>query len=353
MLHYAPDFRTRKALFAQWVMSWCINVELCTTWPVDKHSHRTCAKFFLCSIVPQVLRGTKMGIGEDFGRFYEQSKIPAATITSISERYKRITRQLNIDFWSSESDSLHSMYVGSYGRDTAARGISDLDIAFTLPAATYHKFNNYESNGQSALLQAVRASIRKTYSTSDTFGDGQVVVISFTDNITFEVLPVFDNTSGTWTYPNANGGGSWRTCNPRAEIEAIQTRHDAVNKNLKRMCRMLRIWKDVCSVPISGMLLDTLAYQFIGTWTHRDKSFLYYDWLFRDFFDFLSQQDQNQNVWRAPGSGSGVQRTGAFEHKARSAHLRACEAIKNASDGYEWSSRQKWREVFGTAYPES
>jgi hypothetical protein len=294
-----------------------------------------------------------MGVAEDFAKFYQQTIIPSDTISSISYRYRRVTKQLNRDFWSTDSEVAHSLYVGSYGRDTAAKGLSDLDIAFMLPAALYHRYNAYTSNGQSALLQLIKSSIQNTYRTSETFGDGQVVVIGFDDGIRFEVLPVFENTVGTWTYPNANGGGSWRVCNPRDEIAAIQIRHDDTNRNLKKICRMLRIWRDFCGVPMSGMLIDTLAYQFIETWEHRQKTFLYYDFFFRDFFDFLSKRDQTQQSWRAPGSGSIVMRQGVFEHKARSGYLRALEAINSANNGHEWSSRQKWREIFGTAYPAS
>ena len=57
------------------------------------------------------------------------------------------------------------------------------------------------------------------------FGDGQVVVITFDDGVRFEILPVFDNKdSDSWTYPNANGGGEWRVCNPRAEMKALAKR---------------------------------------------------------------------------------------------------------------------------------
>jgi len=94
-----------------------------------------------------------------------------------------------------------------------------------------------------------------------------------------------------------------------------------------------------------------LAYQFIENYQHRDKSFLYHDFMARDFFDYVSNQNQHQTIWRAPGSGSHVSRTGVFEHKARSAHLRAVEAIQYNDANHEWSRRQKWREVFGTLYP--
>jgi hypothetical protein len=295
-----------------------------------------------------------MGVGEDFSRFADNNRVPSATANSISYRYRRITRQLNSDFWNTESETSHSLYVGSYGRDTAANGVSDIDVAFTLPYSVYVQYDKHEGNGQSALLQAVKRSIQKTYSTSETFGDGQVVVISFNDKITFEVLPVFENQDGSsFTYPNANDGGSWKVCNPRAEIEAIRARNDATNKNLKHLARMMRVWRDYCTVPISGMLIDTLAYQFIENYEYRDKSFVYHDFFARDFFDFLSKQDQKQNHWRAPGSGSNVSRTGVFEHKARSAYLRALEAVKYNEDQYAWSRRQKWREVFGSLFPDN
>jgi hypothetical protein len=215
-----------------------------------------------------------MGVGEDFSKFKDNYNIASDLIGSISYRYKRITRQLNTDFRETTSDTANSLYVGSYGRDTAAKGVNDLDMAYVLPYSEYVKYVAYTSNGPSALLQSVKQSIRNTYPTSDSFGDGQVVVISFDDNIKFEVLPVFENKDGeSWTYPNANDGGSWKVCNPRAEIAAIKVRSDATNRNLKYLGRMMRVWRDYCSVPMTGILIDTLAYQFIESYEYREKSF--------------------------------------------------------------------------------
>jgi Second Messenger Oligonucleotide or Dinucleotide Synthetase domain len=293
-----------------------------------------------------------MGVGEDFSKFKDNYNIASDLIGSISYRYKRITRQLNTDFRNTTSDTANSLYVGSYGRDTAAKGVSDLDMAYVLPYSEYAKYIAHTSNGPSALLQAVKQSIRNTYPTSDSFGDGQVVIIGFDDKIKFEILPVFENKDGeSWTFPNANDGGSWKVCNPRAEIAAIKVRSDETNRNLKYLARMMRVWRDYCAVPMTGILIDTLAYQFIERYAHRDKSFLYHDFMARDFFDYMYKQDEKQTFWRAPGSGSNVYRTGVFEHKARSAHLRAVEAIAYNGDGHEWSRRQKWREVFGPLYP--
>ena len=258
----------------------------------------------------------------------------------ISYRYKRITQRLNTDFWNTQSDTAHSIYVGSYGRDTAIDKISDLDMAFWLPNALYHQYNAHAGNGQSALLQAVRTSIQQTYPTTSLGADGQVLTISFTDNVKFEILPCFENTDGSsFTYPDSNSGGSWKTSNPRAETAAIKNRNDATNGNLKRLCRMMRAWKDKWTVPMGGLLIDTLAYAFINTWESRDKSFLYYDWMSRDFFKYMADGDRKTNTWRAPGSMRAVSRGGLFEYKARQCENLAKEAIQYGTNGYHASAK--------------
>src|SRR5437879_7069280 len=83
---------------------------------------------------------------------------------TISARYKAITRRLNTDFWTTTSDTAHSLYVGSYGRNTAIQGFSDLDMLFQFPYSVYKQYDGHAGNGQSALLQAVKTSIDKTYS---------------------------------------------------------------------------------------------------------------------------------------------------------------------------------------------
>jgi hypothetical protein len=292
-----------------------------------------------------------ISVAEDFKAFRGNYLIPAATVGTISYRYKRITSQLNSDFWNTVSETAHSLYVGSYGRDTAAAGVSDLDVAFELPASVYNQYNAYYTNGQSALLQAVKASIQKTYPSSYAGGDGQVVAITFTDGIRFEILPVFPNTSGNYTFADSNGGGAWRSCAPRAEMAAFSARNTATNGNLKAISRMARIWRDYHSVPISGMLIDTLAYAFIDGWAFKDKSYLYHDYLVRDFLYYLATRDAGQSHWKAPGSGSYVYPKGNFRSRATASYNDALKAIEHGQAGREWSYRQSWRSIFGPAFP--
>ncbi len=292
-----------------------------------------------------------MGLAEWFGGFCDNLKVKDGG--TISTRCKAITRRLNTDFWTTTSDTAHSLYVGSYGRNTAIDGFSDLDMLFQLPYSMYERYNGYQGNGQSALLQTVKTAIEKTYAKTSVRGDGQVILVPFTDGITFEVVPAFINKDGSFTFPNANDGGSWKTTDPKPEIEAIRTRNTACNGNLVRLCRMMRAWKAKWDVPIGGLLIDTLAYQFIENYAYRDKSFLYYDFMSRDCFRWMADQDREQAFWRAPGSGQYVYGKGLFQYKATRCYNIACEAIahETATPKQEWSAKQKWREIYGTAFP--
>lgn len=293
-----------------------------------------------------------MGLAEWFSGFC--SNLTVKDGGTISTRYRNITKRLNTDFWGVNSEIYHSLYVGSYGRNTATNGLSDVDMIFELPYSEYTKYNNYLGNGQSALLQSVKRSIEKTYGTTSIRGDGQVILVPFLDGITFEVLPAFINGDDSYTFPDANNGGRWRITNPKPEISAIKSRNTLTNKNLVQLCRMTRAWKRKWNVPISGLLIDTLAYQFIENWGHRDKSYLYYDFMSRDFFKWMAEQDTSREYWRAPGSGQFVYGKGLFQFKAKQCYNIALEAIDHelATPKREWSAKQKWREIYGTTFPD-
>lgn len=294
-----------------------------------------------------------MGEGEWFSQFCGALRINAEKRGSISYRTGRIVGQLNYDLRDGlDSKSAYRFYVGSYGRSTAIPSVSDVDLLYELPYALYQRFHGHAGNGQSALLALVKNSIRNTYRVSDMAGDGQVVVINFDDGVRFEILPAFVNVDGSYTFADSNGGGSWRVCKPKHEMDAFATRNAACNQNLVELSRMARAWRDTNNVSMSGMLIDTLAYQFIANWEHRDMSYLYYDFMTRDFFRCLANLDTAQLYWLAPGSSSWVFRGDVFQYKARSAELRATEAIDHQAKGENWSARQKYRAIYGTAFPE-
>ena len=87
----------------------------------------------------------------------------------------------------------------------------------------------------------------------------------------------------------------------------------------------------------------------MSNWEHSDKSYLYYDFMSRDFFKYLSGQSKTQNLWKTMGSGRFISRTGSFENKALTAYNLAVEAI--SKEDYPFTAKTKWREIYGNKFP--
>jgi hypothetical protein len=291
-----------------------------------------------------------MGVATYFEIFCNDLLIGTQTRSDISTRYLSICTRLNKDFWDMDTDH-GGRYTGSYGRNTANNWVSDIDMIFEMPSWAYNSYNNYAGNGQSALLQAVKNSISVTYPNTSVKGDGQIVQVKFSDGMQIEVLPGFKQSDGSYVYANSADGGSWKTTNPVPEIEMISSGDKDTNSNLRPLCRMMRAWKYYCSVPIKGILIDTLAYRFLTNWAYKDRSYLYYDWMTRDFFECLKNQSKDQTIWYAIGSGQAIVNSDDFRYKATIAFNKSKEAIQLLSEDKKTSAKEKWSEIYGARFP--
>lgn len=193
--------------------------------------------------------------------------------TTIANRYHKITKAINQEFWNSSSDTLHSIYVGSYGRGTAI-STSDIDMLVEIPKHEFERYEFQKGNGQSRFLQAVKNAIAGAYPSSKVHADGQVVVIDFKDGIKFEIVPAFRNEDWwgnvTYTYPDTNMGGNWKSTNPKDEIEAINEKDKISGGLLKDTCKVIRFVRDnyYSSYHLSGILIDAFAYDAIQNWRY-------------------------------------------------------------------------------------
>ena len=124
-------------------------------------------------------------------------KILQSTRNLISYRYHAITKAINKEFWELSSETMHSIYVGSYGRNTAIN-TSDIDILVEIPSNFFDRFNSLSGNSQSRMLQVVKNVIINSYPRSNIHADGQVIKIDFSDGMNFEIVPAFKNINGSY-----------------------------------------------------------------------------------------------------------------------------------------------------------
>lgn len=283
-----------------------------------------------------------MSISDDFKTFLDNIKIDNAS--TISLRYGEVTAALNKEFRDTESKTANSLQVGSYGRWTAIKGISDLDMIYIMPAA---KWDTYKNGGQYDLLRDAKDVIKWRYPSTTVKVDRLVVRVLYKD-FHIEVMPAFKLADGSYKYPDSANGGSWKITKPQAELDVMKDANDRKNGNLRRLCKMARAWKNKHGVAMGGLLIDTLAYNFLESTDEYDtKSYYYYDLMCRDFFEFLADQPE-QSEYAALGSRQRVRVKKRFERKAKKAYDLCIKAIDASGQKNE---RQKWRDIFGNAYP--
>jgi len=263
---------------------------------------------------------------------------------TISLRYGELTVALNKEFRDTESKTANTLQVGSFGRKTGVNGISDLDMLYIMPKS---KWDIYQDNKQLKLLQDVKAAILNRYPKTDIRVDRLVVTITYVD-FHVEVQPVFEQNDGSFKYPDTKNGGAWKITKPREEMNAVGELDTEKNSNLRRLCKMARSWRNKHGVGMGGLLIDTLAYNFLKSTSEYDsKSFLYYDGLSRDFFEYLSKLP-SQDRYNAPGSNQHVKVKKAFQQKAENAYSLCIKAIE--AEGTK-GVNDKWKKIFGRPFP--
>jgi hypothetical protein len=286
-----------------------------------------------------------MSVSDIFDTLLESLEVGDAS-TTIAKRRDEITKSLNTEFRSIDNSTANRLMVGSYGRHTAIRGVSDLDMLYILPASLRSCYDN--DTGPRRMLNRVRDALKRRYPTTDIRVDQCVVRVQFTSNkFKFEVQPAFENDDGSFDYPDTKSE-SWKVTKPRAEISATKECNDRTSRNMRHLARMTRAWKNTNGVVMGGLLIDTLVHRFFSTTTeYDDKGSLWFDLMVRDFFEFLSSEP-DKDYYLALGSSQRVSVKKRFQPKAKKAYNKCVEAI---ADEGKASANKKWREVFGTGVP--
>ena len=122
---------------------------------------------------------------EAFDKFLNNIKVDNPDI--FCGRYKEITKKLNKTFRDTDSETANCLQVGSYGRYTGIKGISDLDM----PKSTWDTYKDTPSE----LLRKTRDALLDRYPQT-TIKVDRLVVDVFFGNFTFEVQPVYEERDG-------------------------------------------------------------------------------------------------------------------------------------------------------------
>lgn len=261
-----------------------------------------------------------MNEGETFKKFCSSIHLDATEEFdySINEIFKKLDEK----YYDDDLGTEHGIIVGSIGRGTATKKVSDVDLLFSLPREVKARFDSHQGNGQSDLLQEVKQVVAERYSRTDIRGDGQVVVVKF-NSYTIELLPAFEKSDGSYEYPDTHDGGSWKTTNPMPEQREARNMSSATDGVYVHLCNMLRIWGDHKGIVLGGLLIDTLVYNYLKSGKLQSSpSYSDYPETLLNLFMLLSEEDKDKKYWFALGSNQRVHDKGhgSFIDEAKSAY---------------------------------
>jgi len=281
-----------------------------------------------------------------FTTFLNELELSASDRSDALGKADRIARSLFAAYYpDAEFDPRCYAIVGSYGKDTAARPRTDVDMIFVLPDAQFSRFNSLATQKQSALLQEIKYDLLDRFPTTDVRGDGPVVKVPF-DSYEFEVCPVFRLQDGSFLNAHTRNGGRWGHTHPAAEMNWLRAVDARSQQKASQLVKMLKAWKRECNVDIRSICLETLAILFVDQWLNKHQPTLYWhDWMVRDFFNF-AHQFSSGGIIKPAGIDEWIP-AGEWQTKCVSAYGRALKACEYERADQNALAIDEWQKIFG------
>ena len=245
-----------------------------------------------------------------------------------------------------------SFLTGSYSRSTmiAPLNEADVDIFTVLDAQYFHHYNG-QNGGPSGLLDLVKRTLRKTYtSTPDISRSGQAVTIRFTD-FSVDVVPGFFRQGGGYLIPDS-GTHQWLSTDPKKHVEIFAAANRDHNGNLVPVIKMLKAWNKNSRNIIRSFHLEVLALEtFTGIIISDFPSGVRY------FFDkaryLISQKNPDpagygDNIGRYLDTPTKINEAAVT---LQLAYEQAVAAESHERRGLTRSAIESWSKLFGDYFP--
>lgn len=286
-------------------------------------------------------------VTQHFTTFLSNLELTQSQREDAMTKVNSVGRCLHAKYYQGTYNSENVVVVGSYGKGTAIRPPSDIDMLYLLPVSEYYRINQVFGNGQSQLLQEVKRALADTFPRTDLSADGQVVKAPFT-SFAVEVVPAFRCDDGTYITCHTAGGGCWRASNPLAEYRVITDLDTVCGNKATHLTKMLKTWKRICNVPMKSIILEIAACSFVSQWPNNQQSIFWYDWMVRDIFAFLWRY--KNGTAQVPGIQEAISLGDQWVSRCESAYSRAVKACEYEYQDLGVLAEDEWKKIFGDQF---
>lgn len=264
---------------------------------------------------------------------------------------ERVAQCLYTAYYQGQFNPAKFFVHGSYGKNTAIRPTSDVDVLFFLPISMLEQYSSHETNGQSNLLQDIRGTLLETFPRTSIKADGQAVVVDY-ETRTFEVTPAFIVNDGIYI-ADSTDGGRWKKTYAVDEVQRIIYADRNLQNHVSDLIKYAKVWKRSKQVALKSIVLERIAFNFILQWPHLQASLeshfiphFYHDWLVRDFFEFLLRHNSVTLQ-----HGEVIQLGDEWKTAAREALYEATKACEYERDNQAIMAEIHWKNIFGSQFP--
>jgi hypothetical protein len=252
------------------------------------------------------------------------------------------------------------MVIGSYGKGTMVRGTRTTDLLFALPdrirldtVADAEAGPETPDTTLPPLLRDLIGLLGHCFAAVETSPHGWLTVVpgatAEDEKIAVRVLPCFVHDAGGFVVAGAGQCHTrWRHVNPRAELRHLTQIDTASGGKGRHLIRMLKAWRRVSRTEISSLALELLVSEFLRVWIYQRQSALFYDWMVRDFFFWLTAQ--GGRTLAVPGSRETVAIGDHWRAAAEAAYGLARLASDLERDNRDDQALVRWRGIFGLGF---
>lgn len=285
---------------------------------------------------------TSTTITQGFDTLRQNLEITGLQESTVSTRQRNVREAIE-----AELTVLDSFLTGSYKRNTMIAPLSgaDVDIFVVLDPGYFNP------NGAAALLDRVKAVLRKTYTrTPEISRSGQAVTITFTD-FQVDVVPGFHRKGGGFLIPNSRSH-QWIATDPKQHVRLWSDANAAHIGDLVPLIKMIKQWNRCHSNLLRSFHLETLMLNVLTnvTITNFPSGARY-------VFDKAHAAVQQPVTDPAGYSGN----LGAYLDtqlkinevctRLNTAYQCAREAERLETQGRTDLAFEKWQQIFGDAFP--
>lgn len=286
-------------------------------------------------------------IGQQFSDFLTNIQLTDKQREDAQTKYDGVCGKLHSNYYGATYDGSTKLLAGSYGKKTAISPPSDIDVIFLMPYSEFERYNSRFGNGQSHLLQDIKNILLTRYPNTDIRGDGPVVKVNF-ESYNIEVVPSF-LLSGSYYIPDTHDGGKWKQIAPKSEIENIQASNKLTDGNTMKLIKIIKAWKYNCNVPIKSLVIELTMIDFLKTCEYYNKSSVYYDWIVRDYFEYLLSKVSSFGL--LPITYEIIFYGNKWEPNVKDAISKVENACTLGTQNLHFAAATEWKAVFGPRFP--